>query len=140
GLVLWCSPNPRMLYPMNQPPRWSRSLRRSMRMKPFRITIDEAFSDVIAACADREEGTWIVPALSASFVRLHEMGWAHSLEVWHTETGALVGGIYGLALGAAFTAESMFHRVTDASKVAFAELVERLWAHGFRIFDAEMPT
>jgi leucyl/phenylalanyl-tRNA--protein transferase len=129
-----------MVFPLANEPHWSRSLRRAMRKKPFHVTVDQAFDAVIAACADRSEGTWILPALSASFSHLHELGWAHSLEVWNTETGALAGGIYGLALGAAFTAESMFHRETDASKVAFAALAERLRSRGFRIFDAEMPT
>jgi leucyl/phenylalanyl-tRNA---protein transferase len=135
-LILWCSPNPRALFPLDAPPGWSRSLRRSMRKKPFRVSVDEAFAEVMVGCADRAEGTWITPHLTACFHALHELGWAHSLEVWNTDTGALAGGIYGLALGAAFTAESMFHRETDASKVAFASLAELL-APTFRIFDAQ---
>ena len=83
-------------------------------------------------------GTWITGELTSGYVRLHELGWAHSLEVWNTDTGALVGGIYGLAIGATFIAEWMFHRETDASKVAFASLVERLRPR-FKIFDAEVP-
>ena len=136
-VTLWCSPNPRAVFPLETPPHWSRSLRRSLRKKPFRVTVDQAFEDVVLACGARDEGTWITPELVAGYVTLHQMGWAHSLEVWNTESGALVGGIYGLALGSAFTAESMFHRETDASKVAFVSLVERL-RPDFDIFDAQI--
>lgn len=136
-VVVWCSPNPRAIFPLDAPPHWSRSLRRSMRTKPFRVTIDQAFEEVMTGCGEREEGTWITPELSLGYRELFAMGWAHSLEVWNTQSGELVGGIYGLALGAAFTAESMFHRETDASKVAFASLVERL-RPDFDIFDAEI--
>lgn len=137
GVVVWCSPDPRAVFPMDSPPHWSRSLRRSMRKKPFRITTDQAFRDVVLGCGDRREGTWITEELLDGYLELHALGWAHSLEVWNIETGKLVGGIYGLALGASFTAESMFHRETDASKVAFASLVELL-RPGFRLFDAEV--
>lgn len=135
-LVLWCSPDPRTLFPLEGPPHWSRSLRRSLRKKPFRVTADEAFADVMDGCGDREGGTWITQALTRCYVELFEMGWAHSLEVWNTDSGELVGGIYGLAIGGAFIAESMFHRETDASKVAFATLAETLRG-SFEIFDAE---
>jgi len=140
-VVVWCSPDPRAIFPLEstEAPHWSRSLTRAMRKKPFRVTVDHAFAGVLEGCADRPEGTWITPDLTAGYVRLHEMGWAHSLEVWNTRSGALVGGIFGLALGAAFTAESMFHRETDASKVAFASLVERL-RPTFRLFDVEVQS
>jgi leucyl/phenylalanyl-tRNA---protein transferase len=137
GVVLWCSPDPRAVFPLDAAPRWSRSLTRSLRKKPFRVTLDQAFMDVVAGCGERREGTWIIPELVSCYEKLHAMGWAHSLEVWNTESGALVGGIYGIALGACFTAESMFHRETDASKVAFASLVEIL-RPTFRIFDGEI--
>ncbi len=87
---------------------------------------------------ERPEGTWIVPEYVKGFERLHALGLAHSLEVWNG--GALVGGIYGLALGAVFTAESMFHRETGASKIAFARLAERLAAAGFDLLDGEVPS
>jgi leucyl/phenylalanyl-tRNA---protein transferase len=139
-LVPWCSPDPRAMLPVSEPPEFSRSLRRALRKKPFRITIDRAFAEVMDACADRDEGTWITGELGAGFRKLHELGWAHSLEVWNTHTGELVGGIYGLAVGGMFAGESMFHRETDASKIAFAELAMRLHAAKFRIFDAQQMT
>lgn len=135
-LVFWCSPDPRAVLPLDGELHWSRSLRRSMRRKPFRVTVDQAFKEVMDGCGDRGEGTWITPALTACYERLFEMGWAHSLEVWNTETGLLVGGIYGLAIGSVFVAESMFHRETDASKVAFASLAETL-RPSFELLDAE---
>ena len=138
NVVAWCSPDPRAIFPLEEPPHWSRSLRRSLRKKPFRITVDQAFADVVAGCADRSGGTWITDELTRGYLKLFELGWAHSLEVWNVESGSLVGGIYGLALGACFTAESMFHRETDASKVAFASLVELL-RPSYQIFDAEVP-
>ena len=139
-LVPWCSPDPRAVLPLDEPPHWSRSLRRAMRVKPFRVTVDEAFGEVMESCGDREEGTWITPALAEGYSALHRLGWAHSVEVWNTESGALVGGIYGLALGALFAGESMFHRETDASKVAFVSLAERLFAKGYRFLDVQQMT
>lgn len=136
-VVAWFSPDPRALFPLDHEPRWSRSLRRTMRKAPWRITVNRAFEDVIVACgAEREEGTWITPRLVQGYVALHELGWAHSLEVW--DGSRLVGGIYGVAIGRSFAAESMFHRETDASKVAFATLATRLRAGGYRIFDAQV--
>lgn len=135
-LVFWCSPDPRAVLPLQGDLHWSRSLRRSMRRKPFRITVDQAFLEVVAGCGDRGEGTWITQPLTDCYKRLFEMGWAHSLEVWNTHTGLLVGGIYGLAIGSVFVAESMFHRETDASKVAFASLAEML-RPTFELLDAE---
>ncbi len=135
-LVFWCSPDPRAVLRLDGPLHWSRSLRRSMRSKPFRITIDEAFAHVMDGCGDRREGTWITASLRACYLRLFEMGWAHSLEVWNTRTGELAGGIYGLAIGSVFVAESMFHRETDASKVAFATLAETLRGD-YELLDAE---
>ena len=113
-----------------------------MRAKDLTITVDEAFDDVMKACGDeRREGTWIVPALVEGYARLFKLGWAHSVEVWETSAEGertLVGGIYGVAIGAFFSGESMFHRRTDASKVAFASLVEKLRAAGYELFDVQV--
>jgi len=138
GTTLWCSPDPRPIFPLDTAPIWHRSLARALRRKPFRVTVDTAFDDVLAACGQREEGTWITDELGAGYRALHRLGWAHSLEVWNRDTGALVGGIYGVAVGGAFSADSMFHRETDASKVAFASLIERLRGR-FTLFDAQVP-
>lgn len=139
-LVPWCSPDPRAILPLTERPTWSRSLRRSMRVKPFKVTIDRAFNEVMQRCGTREEGTWITNELTLGFQQLHALGWAHSLEVWNTNSGELVGGIYGLAIGAMFAGESMFHRETDASKVAFASLAERLHEAGYAFLDAQQMT
>jgi len=136
-VVAWFSPDPRALFPLDRAFHWSRSLRRTMRKKPWRITVDRAFADVIVMCGEeRAEGTWITKPLVDGYVALHELGWAHSLEVWEERT--LVGGIYGVAIGRAFAAESMFHRRTDASKVAFAALAQRLKKAGYALFDAQV--
>lgn len=134
----WWSPDPRCVIPLDGF-HVSRSLRRTLRSGRLRWTTDQAFPDVMGACADRAEGTWITPAYAEAFLRLHELGHAHSLEVWDTD-GVLAGGVYGLALGGAFMAESMFHRLTDASKVALYHLVELLRARGFTLLDAQLPT
>ena len=104
------------------------------------MTIDTAFVDVMGACGDRDEGTWITADLALGFRELHRLGYAHSIEVWNPHTGALAGGLYGLAVGGMFAGESMFHRETDASKVAFSELADRLHRAGFLIFDAQQMT
>jgi leucyl/phenylalanyl-tRNA--protein transferase len=141
-LVPWCSPDPRAIFPLDptESPHWSRSLRRTLRKHPWTITADLAFREVMGACGtEREGGTWITPEMLEGYDRLHELGWAHSVEVWEGEPGAtLVGGIYGLAIGGLFAGESMFHRRTDASKVAFATLVERLRVGGFTLFDVQV--
>lgn len=139
-LVPWCSPDPRAVLPLEQPPEFARSLHRAMRVKPFRVTVNKAFPEVIQSCGDREEGTWITDDLFRGFCELHHLGWAHSVEVWNIHSGALVGGIYGLAVGSVFAGESMFHRETDASKVAFASLANRLHGAGFRLLDAQQMT
>jgi leucyl/phenylalanyl-tRNA--protein transferase len=139
--VGWFSPNPRALVPLDAL-AWSRSLKRTLRKHPFRITVDTAFTETMRACGqEREEGTWITPDVVAGYTTLHELGWAHSLEVWETAAAkddVLVGGIYGIAIGASFAAESMFHRRTDASKIAFATLAERLRDAGYLVFDAQV--
>ncbi|MGH7283055.1 MAG: leucyl/phenylalanyl-tRNA--protein transferase [Polyangiaceae bacterium] len=139
--VGWFSPDPRAIFPLEKPFHWSRSLRRAMRAKDLTITVDEAFADVMKACGDeRREGTWIVPALVEGYARLFKLGWAHSVEIWETGKNkhALVGGIYGVAIGRFFSGESMFHRRTDASKIAFAALVERLRAADYELFDVQV--
>jgi len=134
--LLWWSPDPRAILPLDGL-HVSRSLARTLRQARFRITLNAAFADVIAACADREE-TWITPTLRAAYVRLHRAGWAHSVEVW-TPAGALAGGLYGVAVGALFSAESMFHRAPDASKVALVALVDH--ARGrTTLLDVQVPS
>jgi leucyl/phenylalanyl-tRNA--protein transferase len=136
-LVPWCSPDPRAIFPLEEPPHWSRSLRRTLRKNPWRISVDEAFADVMRACGEtRPEGTWISEEMIAGYAALHRLGWAHSVEVW--EGAELVGGIYGVAIGGSFAGESMFHKRTDASKVAFATLAETLRARGYALFDVQV--
>ncbi len=141
-IVGWFSPDPRALLPLDSL-SWSRSLKRTLRKHPFRITVDTAFRQTMIACgSERAEGTWITQDVIAGYTELHALGWAHSLEVWEgpEETAELVGGIYGIAIGASFAAESMFHRRTDASKIAFATLAERLRDAGYVLFDAQVMT
>jgi leucyl/phenylalanyl-tRNA---protein transferase len=122
----WWSPDPRgVLLPGGL--HLSRSLRRSARRMDVRV--DTAFADVIRACADpAREGRWITPEVVEAYTRLHELGWAHSVEAWQGDR--LVGGLYGLSVGGLFAGESMFHRVTDASKVALAALADLVFADG----------
>ena len=142
GQISWYSPDPRGILPLDRfhvPTR----LRRVVRHGTFRIEIDRAFEDVIRACAAAERdagetGTWISEEIVESYCALHELGHAHSVEAWAGER--LVGGLYGVALGGAFFGESMFHRVTDASKVALVALVERLRAGGFTLLDTQWVT
>ncbi len=143
AMVLWFSPNPRAIFPLDGEPDWSRSLRRTLRRHPYTITIDEAFEETIRSCGETraEAGTWIVPDLVEGYVTLHRLGWAHSLEVWDTRPSGprrLVGGIYGMAIDGVFAGESMFHRETDCSKIAFASLVDRLRRGGFCLFDVQV--
>jgi leucyl/phenylalanyl-tRNA--protein transferase len=140
-LVLWFSPEPRCIFALEAEPRWSRSLRRTLRIHPYEVTIDEDFAGVIGMCgATRANATWIIPELVRGYVQLHELGWAHSVEVWErTPAGReLVGGIYGIAVGGLFAGESMFHTRTDASKIAFATLVRALRASGYQLFDVQV--
>ncbi|MDH2242465.1 leucyl/phenylalanyl-tRNA--protein transferase [Pseudomonas sp. GD03909] len=138
--LLWWSPDPRtVLYPHEL--HVSRSLRKRIRQGDYEVTLDRAFSDVIQGCADPRsysEGTWITPPMQQAYIRLHEIGLAHSVEVWRDEQ--LVGGLYGLAIGKLFFGESMFSRATDASKVGFVTLVERLREWEFALIDCQMPT
>ncbi|WIX00933.1 leucyl/phenylalanyl-tRNA--protein transferase [Pseudomonas sp. AR5] len=138
--ILWWSPDPRtVLFPGEL--HVSRSLRKRIRQGELRVTFDQAFAEVIQGCAEPRsyaEGTWITPAMQHAYIRLHERGIAHSVEVWRQ--GVLVGGLYGLAMGRLFFGESMFSRETDASKVGFVQLVERLRDWGFEMIDCQMHT
>lgn len=136
-MMLWWSPDPRAILPLDGL-HVSRSLARTLRRGRFRVTLDADFAAVVDGCAAREE-TWITPAMRAAYVRLHELGWAHSVEVWGTD-GTLAGGLYGVAVGALFAAESMFHRVADASKVAVVALVQHARRVGTTLLDVQMPT
>jgi len=138
GELAWWSPDPRGIIPLDGL-HVSRSLRRSLRR--FDVTVDTAFDRVIAGCANRGEGDWIDDDIVAAYMRLHRLGWAHSVEVW--ALGRLAGGVYGVAIGGLFAGESMFHRERDASKVALAALVELLRAGGAverRLFDVQWLT
>jgi len=134
----WFSPDPRAVLPLDAfhvPARLARVIRR----ETFEIRVDTAFPEVMRACADRPgEGTWINDEIFESFVELHRRGMAHSVEAWLGNV--LAGGLYGVHLGRAFFGESMFHRVTDASKVALAALVDRLRLHGFTLLDIQWTT
>lgn len=135
--VVWVDPETRGVLPLDGL-RLPRRLRRTMRARPFEIAVDTDFAGVIAGCAapapGREE-TWICPPIRDAFLELHRRGFAHSVEC--RRDGALVGGLYGLALGGAFFGESMFGRVRDASKIALAHLVDRLRAGGFALLDTQ---
>lgn len=135
----WFSPDPRGVIPLDGL-RVSRSLRQRLRRCGFQSTVDRDFAAVVAACAERHrvEGTWIVPEMQAAYLRLHRLGQAHSLEVWQGDE--LVGGLYGIGVGAVFTGESMFHRVSDASKMALVDLVARLAEAGAWLIDVQLVT
>ena len=136
--LLWWSPDPRAVLPPDGM-HVSGSLARTLRRGRFRVTIDAAFDEVVAGCADREDNeTWITPAIRDAYAHLHRLGWAHSVEVW--VDGALAGGLYGVSIGALFAAESMFHRVSDASKVAVIALAQHARAVGVELIDVQMPT
>ncbi|HEY6155485.1 MAG TPA: leucyl/phenylalanyl-tRNA--protein transferase [Candidatus Udaeobacter sp.] len=134
--IEWFSPDPRAILPLEDF-HVPHALRRLARRKPFEITIDKAFSSVIQACAEREN-TWINRDIIDSYTRLYELGHAHSVEAW--KENQLAGGLYGVAVGAAFFGESMFHRVTDASKIALVALVEQLRGHKFALLDTQWLT
>jgi leucyl/phenylalanyl-tRNA---protein transferase len=137
--LLWWSPDPRAMIPLDGL-HVSRRLRQTLRQHRFRVTIDADFTSVIAACADRgKDGTWITAALRAGYERLFALGWAHSVEVWSLD-GRLAGGLYGVAVGGLFAAESMFHRVDDASKIALVALVQQCRASGLPLLDVQMPS
>jgi leucyl/phenylalanyl-tRNA--protein transferase len=135
--IAWWSPDPRGIIPLDGL-RVSRSLRRSCRR--YEVTFDRAFNDVVAACAETDrDGGWITTDIIKAYARLHELGWAHSVETWNGE-GELVGGLYGVAIGRFFAGESMFHRERDASKVALVALVEQLRDAGATLLDVQWTT
>lgn len=138
--LLWWSPDPRtVLFPAEL--HVSRSLAKLLRQQTLRVTFDQDFAAVIEACAGPRrdaDGTWITEEMRAAYIELHELGHAHSVEVWQDER--LVGGLYGLALGRAFFGESMFSRQSNASKVGFVTLVRQLQQWGFELIDCQMQT
>ena len=151
--LLWWSPDPRMVLAPGGL-RLTRSLLKTLRSRRFELRCDTAFAQVMEGCAARREAegalsqegqqpgtqphTWIGPQILAAYCRIHEMGWAHSMEAWLDDE--LVGGLYGVAIGRVFYGESMFHRVTDASKVAFAHMVRLLEQRNFAVIDCQMTT
>jgi leucyl/phenylalanyl-tRNA--protein transferase len=139
--ILWHSPDPRfVLFPREL--RVSRSLRQTIRKDSFRITLDEAFEEVIERCAavprPGQDGTWITDEMIDGYIELHRLGLAHSAEAW--SGGELVGGLYGVSLGSIFFGESMFADRSDASKVAFVTLVEQLLRWDFSLIDSQVHT
>jgi leucyl/phenylalanyl-tRNA--protein transferase len=138
GLVPWASPEPRAIFPLTPSRSWPRTVRRAQK-ENFSVTFDQAFERVMHACGEREgQGTWITPDILDSYAILHRMGWAHSVEVWAGEE--LAGGLYGIAMGTLFAGESMFHRASGASKVAFAATAQRMRERGFQLFDVQVLT
>lgn len=157
GKVPWASPEPRAVFPLAQAGEWPRTVRRALAAadkQGWTVSFDEAYAEVMRACGTRPgEGTWITPDLFDTYLELHRLGWGHSVEVWaplapdeaadpaERERGRrLVGGLYGLGVGALFAGESMFHRETGGSKVAFARMAERLRQQGFELFDVQVMT
>lgn len=135
--IPWCSPDPRAVLPPGRL-HVSRSLRARLRTCGWHTTVDTAFDDVVAGCADRPE-TWITPAMRTSYGALHREGHAHSIEVW-TADGRLAGGLYGVHTGGIFSGESMFHAQSDAAKIALVDLVARLRTGGGVLLDCQQPT
>lgn len=139
--ILWWSPDPRFIL---EPEclHVSSSMRKTLRKRNFSVTLDRAFSEVIHACAtvprNGQDGTWIVPEMEEAYGRLHELGFAHSVEVWHGEN--LVGGLYGISLGKLFFGESMFSLRSNASKIAFILLARGLQEKGFPMIDCQVFT
>jgi leucyl/phenylalanyl-tRNA--protein transferase len=136
--ILWWSPDPRAIFELDGF-HISRRLARTVRAGRFRATFNKDFIGVIRSCAHRPgEGTWILPEMIAAYTELHRLGWAHSVELWCGDE--LAGGVYGVAVGGLFAAESMFSRKRDASKVALVHLFDRLRTRGFQLFDIQFKT
>ena len=139
--ILWWSPAPRLIL-LPEEFHCSRRLGRQLRQGLFRVTMDKAFTEVVAGCASEgerdEKGTWILPEMSAAYQTLHQLGFAHSVECWQEDE--LAGGLYGIALGGIFFGESMFSRAANSSKVALAHLCGQLAAWGFVCLDCQMRT
>ena len=139
-VVVWWSPDPRAIFEWDQF-HVSRRLARTCKGPAFTVTCDRDFAGVIRACASsgqRRHNTWLTPKMIAAYFALHELGHAHSVEVW--QDGQLVGGTYGVTIGGLYAGESMFHRVRDASKVALVHLVSHLRARGYTLFDIQQAT
>ena len=140
GLALpWFSPDPRGVIFVDEV-HLPRRLRTRLRTSGWTATVDEAFAEVVEGCAQRPPttGTWITQELSQAYARLHQLGWAHSVEIW--EGTDLVGGLFGIQVGGVFTGESMFHRRSDASKAALVETVARLAEAGAALLDVQLVT
>lgn len=139
--ILWWAPDPRFIVVPSEI-KVSKSLEKVIRKGKFRVTANKAFNDVIKSCAlirkKGGEGTWITKEMIEAYCLLHELGYAHSIESWYNNK--LVGGLYGLCLGKCFFGESMFHTVTDASKVAFVSMVRALEEQEYDLIDCQMPT
>jgi leucyl/phenylalanyl-tRNA---protein transferase len=144
GQLMWFSPDPRGVLPLDERFHVSRRLAQRIRAGEFACTVNHCFGEVVRLCADRgHEQTWISPEIAAAYSRLHELGLAHSVEAWHADAvgeGPPAGGLYGVAIGGAFFAESMFHTATDAGKVALAYLIDRLRTRGFTLCDLQWTT
>jgi leucyl/phenylalanyl-tRNA--protein transferase len=155
GRCMWFAPDPRGLMPLDERFHISRRLERTIRSGRFVCTVNRSFERVMECCADRPEGTWISPEVKLAYARLHELGLCHSVEAWPSDDqgrpiaddgspadkNALpAGGLYGVALGGTFFAESMFHRLRDAGKVAVAHLVQRLRVGGYLLCDVQWTT
>ncbi|WP_322821812.1 leucyl/phenylalanyl-tRNA--protein transferase [Chloroflexus sp.] len=141
GEIGWYEPIRRAIIPLDERFHVPRRLVRTVRTGVYTVTFDEAFADVIEACAAPAPGretTWISPEIIRAYTELHRLGYAHSVECWRDSH--LVGGLYGVALGGLFAGESMFHRMRDASKVALVHLVERLRCGGFVLLDSQFLT
>lgn len=136
GEIRWFSPDPRTILPLDSF-HIPHGLKRERRLRAVEIRINTHFDEVIHACAERSD-TWINQEIMESYNNLHALGWAHSVEAWSADE--LVGGLYGVAIGGAFFGESMFHRVTGASKIALWALVERLRDHRFALLDTQWLT
>jgi len=139
--ILWHSPDPRMVM-TTRDLVVQRSLRKAIKRAPYTLKLDTAFRQVLAGCADvprpGQTGTWLISDMVEAYCRLHELGFAHSIEAWHGDE--LVGGLYGVSLGAAFFGESMFARAPDASKIAFVACVRQLDAWGIGLVDCQVHT
>jgi len=136
--IRWFSPDPRALIPLDEGFHIPHGLKRALKKNRFSVTIDENFEGVIQACASMHGATWISEGIRRAYCELHHQGFAHSVEA--RLDGELAGGLYGVRIRGAFFGESMFHRATDASKVALVALVERLRAGGFLLLDTQWTT
>jgi leucyl/phenylalanyl-tRNA---protein transferase len=136
-MIAWLTPDPRGILELDQL-HVSRRLARRLRRGEFQFTLDTAFADVVECCAcprGHDDDCWLTLAMQNAYITLHKLGHAHSIEVW--QDGWLVGGLFGVAIGGLFAGESMFHRVTDASKAALTYLVKHLAARGYNLFDVQ---